>query len=281
MKVINSVPQMQAVSHQLRQQGQIIALVPTMGFLHEGHLSLIRLARQNTGFVIVSIFVNPTQFGPTEDFERYPRDTARDEQLCRNENVDIVFYPDSAEMYPADYKTYIITEKLAGKLCGINRPDHFRGVTTIVAKLFNIVKPQIAVFGQKDAQQAIIIKRMVADLNFDIDLKMAPIVREHDGLALSSRNKYLNDQQRKQAIVLSQALKIAGEMIASGENKIIVIREEMINFINSAHLVELEYLEFVNYDDLEPVEQIVNNTLIAIAARIAETRLIDNIIIKK
>ena len=279
MKVINSISEMQKVANELRLKGRSLSFVPTMGFLHAGHLSLMRLAREKADVLIVSIFVNPTQFEPGEDFDRYPRDIEQDEQLCEQEFVDILFYPEKDLMYPGDFTTFIITENLSNRLCGVIRPVHFRGVTTIVAKLFNIVKPHFAVFGQKDAQQALILRRMVIDLNFDIELIIAPIIREPDGLAMSSRNQYLNEDERQDALVLSQALNIAKKMIASGEKNSKTIKAEMMRMIHSAPLVNLDYLEIVDYYSLEPVDRIGGNTLIAIAAIIGSTRLIDNIIV--
>jgi pantoate--beta-alanine ligase len=279
MKVINSISEMQKAANELRLKGRTLSFVPTMGFLHAGHLSLMRLAREKADVLIVSIFVNPTQFEPGEDFDQYPRDIEQDEQLCEQELVDILFYPEKDLMYPGNFNTFIITENLSNRLCGVTRPVHFRGVTTIVAKLFNIVKPHFAVFGQKDAQQALILRRMVIDLNFDIELIIAPIIREPDGLAMSSRNQYLNEDERQDALVLSQALNIAEKMIAAGEENSKTIKSEMMKMIHSAPLVILDYLEIVDYNSLESVDRISENTLIAIAARIGNTRLIDNIIV--
>lgn len=281
MRVIDSIQEMQDVATELRLKGKRISFVPTMGFLHPGHLSLMRNAREKSDILIVSIFVNPIQFGPNEDFERYPRDIEKDELLCKQENADILFYPHKDQMYPADFRTYVTTDDFANRLCGLTRPDHFRGVTTIVAKLFNIVKPDIAVFGQKDAQQAMILKRMVTDLNFDIEIVIAPIIREPDGLAMSSRNKYLKDYERREALVLNQALKFAEKSIASGEKDSGMLKSEMMKIINRAPSVELEYLEIVDYDSLESIELVKNNTLIALAAIVGNTRLIDNIIVGK
>jgi pantoate--beta-alanine ligase len=279
MRVIKSISEMQRVSNEYRHQGREIAFVPTMGYLHEGHLSLIRIAREKAEIVVVSIFINPTQFGPGEDLERYPQDFARDEKLCAQENVDIVFYPDKTEMYSDTFKTYVISVDLSEKLCGISRPAHFRGVTTIVTKLFNIIQPDFAVFGQKDAQQALIIRRMSMDLNFNIKIIIAPIIREPDGLAMSSRNKYLNREERKEAAALSKSLKLAKSMINQGEHKADAIKSEMYNMLAGYKKVQLEYLEIVDYDTLNPVEIVNNNVLIAIAANIGNTRLIDNVLI--
>ena len=213
MRVINKNKEMQALTNELKRNGHKIGLIPTMGFLHEGHLSLIRKIKTNCDIRIVSIFVNPTQFGPAEDFDNYPRDFSHDEKLCIQEDVNFIFYPSIEEIYRKNHKTFVITEDLSKKLCGVTRPTHFKGVTTIVAKLFNIVKPDVAIFGQKDAQQYIILKKMVSDLNFEIEMIMAPIIRESDGLAMSSRNKYLNTNERKDAVILYQCLQLAEKMI--------------------------------------------------------------------
>ena len=280
MKVINSISEMQRTADRLRASGAAIALVPTMGYLHEGHLSLIRLAHEQADKVIVSIFVNPAQFGSGEDLDRYPRDFERDEKLCRQENTDYIFHPAAGEMYQGNHLTYVTTGDLAGKLCGRSRPDHFRGVTTVVSKLFNIVKPHVAVFGQKDAQQALILRRMVIDLNFDIHMIIAPIVREPDGLAMSSRNKYLSERERVQAAVLFQALEHADDLIHRNIRDAESIRIEMKKIITRSELVRLEYLEIVDYDTLSPVAEVGEGTLIALAAYLGNTRLIDNILIR-
>jgi pantoate--beta-alanine ligase len=279
MKVIKSIWEMQQTAEKLHMEGKTIGLVPTMGFLHEAHLSLIRICRQKADIVVVSIFVNPTQFAPNEDYKRYPRDFQRDEGLCIQEGVTIIFYPTADTMYPADHITYVVSEKLAQKLCGQSRPIHFRGVTTVVAKLFNIIKPHVAIFGQKDAQQFLIIKRMVEDLNFDVKLIVCPIVREPDGLAMSSRNKYLNPRERDEAGVLSQALNTAKSLIKYGNLNTDDIMFKMRQIIASTPSAEIDYIAIVDFNNLEPVETIVPNTLIALAVYIGNTRLIDNILI--
>jgi pantoate--beta-alanine ligase len=279
MKVIKSIAEMQRTAEELRLSGQRIALVPTMGFLHEGHLSLFRLAHEKADIVAVSIFVNPTQFGPNEDFDLYPRNFEHDQQLCRQENADIIFFPTPEEMYNQSYLTYVSTENLAAKLCGHSRPNHFRGVTTVVSKLFNIVKPHVAVFGQKDAQQALILRRMVIDLNFDIQLIIAPIVREKDGLAISSRNKYLTEPERAQAVILNQALRHGENLIRQNVRAAKTIYNEMKDLIDQATLVRLDYLEIVDYETLQPITTVGNGTLIAVAAFLGKTRLIDNVLI--
>ncbi len=278
MKVINSADEMQKTAESIRLQGKRIGFVPTMGYLHEGHLSLMRIARKQCDTLVCSIFVNPTQFGPDEDLDRYPRDFDRDERFCREENVDIVFYPSAKEMYPSGFSTYVLVENLGRKLCGISRPTHFRGVTTIVAKLFNLVKPHVAVFGQKDAQQFLILKRMVRDLNFDVDLMMGPIIREKDGLAMSSRNRYLTGRQREQATVLYKSLCTAEEMIAGGEKKAETILEKVKTVITSAPDARIDYVELVDPGNLEPLTVIGDSYLIAVAVYFDKTRLIDNIL---
>jgi pantoate--beta-alanine ligase len=281
MKVIKHKRPMQETAENLRAAGEKIGFVPTMGFLHEGHLSLIQLARNNCDILIVSIYVNPTQFAPNEDFDSYPRDFFRDEKLCRQENVDILFYPDDSEMYPKDFRTYVFTEELSRTMCGISRPDHFRGVTTIVSKLFHIVKPHIAVFGQKDAQQVLIIRRMAEDLDFDTEILTGPIIREKDGLALSSRNKYLSAPERAQASSLYKSLLLASELIRQGERDPKVIKNEMKKLLDESDMIRTDYIEIVEYNLLKPVTVITEGVLIALAVYIGGVRLIDNILVKK
>lgn len=279
MKVIKDIKLMQQTADELRRQGKTIGFVPTMGFLHDGHLSLIQQSKKHADITIVSIYVNPTQFAPNEDFNKYPRDFEHDEHLCQNAGVDIVFYPDNSQMYLENHFTYVITENLASKLCGKSRPDHFRGVTTIVSKLFNIIKPHIAIFGQKDAQQSVIIQKMVRDLNFDIDIKIAPIIRESDGLAMSSRNKYLSTQQRKDAAIINSALKEAKELISNGEEKAQIVQQSITKKLQDISNSKIDYISIVDMQNLEPVEHISKDILIAVAVFIGSTRLIDNIII--
>ncbi len=276
MKIISDIREMQALAEEYRQQGKTIGFVPTMGYLHEGHLSLMRHARPRCDVLVISIFVNPTQFGPNEDFERYPRDFERDERLCRLEKADVVFYPSADAMYPAPYYTYVTVEKLSETMCGASRPGHFRGVTTVVTKLFHIVKPHLAVFGQKDYQQSLIIRQMVRDLNFDIQIEVAPIVREPDGLAMSSRNKYLSPAERKQALVLYRSLKRAEELILQGKRDAATILEEMHAIIHQAPDAVIDYVVIVDGETLEPVAEVRHNTIIALAVKIGMTRLIDN-----
>ncbi len=277
MKVINTIPEMR----RWRQgnSSHTTALVPTMGFLHEGHLSLIREAKEKAELTVVSIYVNPTQFAPGEDLDKYPRDFERDEALCRAEGVDVVFYPSNNEMYPAGHKTYVVTDDLAGILCGQSRPTHFRGVTTIVAKLFNIIRPDTAVFGQKDAQQALIIRRMNTDLNFGINIVTAPIVRETDGLAMSSRNKYLSDQHRKEAAVLYQSLQMARREFESGKRDFVTIKNKMQDHILQNSSANIDYIEYRDAETLDSVNAETESILFLLAAYFGKTRLIDNIIL--
>ncbi|KPL14426.1 MAG: pantoate--beta-alanine ligase [Bacteroides sp. SM23_62] len=280
MKVITKIAEMQKEADQLRIQEKKISLVPTMGYLHEGHLSLVREARARSDVVVMSIFVNPSQFGPSEDFKDYPRDFNHDVELARSAGCDIIFYPDAQEVYPEPYLTYVEVERLTKVLCGVSRPTHFRGVTTIVAKLFNIVKPQLAVFGQKDAQQAIVIKRMVKDLNYDIEIIVAPIIREKDGLAMSSRNTYLTKAQRIQATVLYQSLMVAKKMIDAGERKATIIKKRMRDLIEQQPDAIVDYIEIVDTTTLESQTALNGEVLIALAVKVGKPRLIDNIIVR-
>jgi len=277
MKIIHSVADMQAEAEALRRSGQTIGFVPTMGYLHEGHLSLLRIARKRADVTVMSIFVNPTQFGPNEDLERYPRDFERDERLAREEGCDILFYPSAEEMYPHPYRTYVVVEEITHVLCGKSRPTHFRGVTTIVAKLFNIVKPHFAVFGQKDAQQVIVIKQMARDLNFNLDILTGPIVREPDGLAMSSRNAYLSADERKDALNLYKSLTEAKRLIEAGERDALKIKNAIERILRQGKSVRTDYIEIVDTTNLKPVEKIQGDVLIALAVFVGKTRLIDNI----
>ncbi len=258
---------------------QSLGFVPTMGVLHAGHLSLIRQARKDNQRVAVSIFVNPAQFGPREDFKKYPRALKRDAALCRKAGVDIIFYPDTEDMYPAGYRTYVTVEGLSDCLCGKSRPNHFRGVATVVAKLFNLVQPDRAYFGQKDAQQAVIIRKMVEDLNLAVEVKVMPTVRESDGLTMSSRNVYLSAQERRQALAIPQALQLAQQMIKKGELHSAIIIAAMRKRLNQAALSKVDYIAVVKQDTLEPVKRIERNALIALSAWVGKTRLIDNIVV--
>lgn len=275
MQIIETPQEMQALALQWKREGSRIGFVPTMGFLHQGHLSLVTAAKSKADKVVVSIFVNPTQFGPNEDLDRYPRDFERDCRLCEEQGVDAIFYPAPGSMYDENFSVWVNEDSLSQSLCGISRPIHFRGVTTVVAKLFNIVLPDVAVFGQKDAQQAIIIERMVRDLNFPIELVIAPIVREADGLALSSRNKYLSEDERCRALVLSQSLKEAGEMIAQGQRSAADVKAMIIERIN-AQGGKIDYVEIVSRDTIRSVDEITSRCFIALAVYFGTTRLIDN-----
>lgn len=280
MKIISTIREMQNESDALRQAGKTIGFVPTMGYLHEGHLSLVRLAKLRADVVVLSIFVNPTQFGPQEDFDRYPRDFERDERLARQEGVDILFAPSAEEMYPPGYCTWVNVEKLTETLCGASRPGHFRGVTTVCTKLFLAVKPHFAVFGQKDAQQAVVIRRMVKDLNFGIDIIVAPIVREPDGLAMSSRNLYLSPEEKMAALVIPQSLRLAENLVKEGERQVPRIISAMREKISTQPEVRIDYIAIVNPETLEPLQQITSEALIAIAAYVGKARLIDNTIVR-
>lgn len=278
MQIIKTISEMNGVIRTVIQSGKTIGYVPTMGYLHDGHLSLIKAARKNNDFVVVSIFVNPTQFGPNEDLESYPRDLDRDAKLCEAEGADLIFHPQPSDMYPHGYTTYVETfGDITKKLCGASREGHFRGVTTVLTKLFNIVKPHNAYFGQKDAQQVAVVEKMVRELNYDINIVPCPIVREADGLAMSSRNIYLEGDERQQALVLSQSIALAQEMIENGERSSAVIKEAMRAKINTADSAEIDYIEIVEASELESVERLSGDTLIAIAVKVGKPRLIDNI----
>ncbi len=280
MKVVRRIGEMMDISEEFRRKGYSIGFVPTMGYLHEGHLSLFRIARSKMDKLVVSIFVNPIQFGPNEDYAIYPRDEEGDIEKCRKEGVDVVFIPSLEEMYPEDFSTYVEVKGLDEELCGRYRPGHFRGVTTVVLKLFNIVKPNLAVFGLKDAQQYFIIKRMVRDLNLDIDIIPGPTVREKDGLAMSSRNVYLNTEERKQAIHLYRSLMLAKELIEKGERNPKTIIEAMEKHLKeNAPLGRIQYIQIVDTKRLKPVDRIEGEVLVALAVFFGKTRLIDNIIV--
>lgn len=276
MQIIRSPKEMQDAARALRVQGRKIGLVPTMGFLHEGHLSLIRRIRKSADIVVVSLFVNPTQFGPSEDLAAYPRDFARDEKLCRNEGADILFCPPADEIYLPDHTVYVVEESLSRGLCGASRPGHFRGVCTIVAKLFNLVLPDVAIFGEKDGQQLRVIERMVRDLDFPVTIIRGPTIREPDGLALSSRNTYLKDDERRQALCLRRALDKAESLYAAGERRAAVIVAAMQDVIRPEPLARIDYIEIVDDASLQPVAEIAAPCLVALAVFVGKTRLIDN-----
>ncbi len=280
MKVIRDIKQMSLACQRLRRKGKSIGFVPTMGALHAGHLSLVKEAGRVNDIVVVSIFVNPMQFAPQEDFRRYPRPIKKDIALCRKSGVDFVFYPDAVAMYPEGFQTSVAVERLSRVLCGKSRPRHFRGVTTVVAKLFNVIQPEVAYFGQKDAQQAIIIQRMSADLNFPLRIKIMPTIREKDGLAISSRNIYLSRQERKEALVLSQSLDLAKGLIKNGIKDAHKIIAKMEQFIKSRKSASVDYISIVEAAGLKPVKKICGDCLIALAVWIGKTRLIDNAIIR-
>lgn len=279
MRIIRRVRQMSEISKKIKLNQKTLGFVPTMGALHDGHLSLIRKARSENDVVVVSIFVNPIQFGPKEDFRHYPRPIKHDIALCRKIGVDFIFYPASFDMYPSGYKTYVEVEELSDVLCGKFRPGHFRGVTTIVMKLFNIVNPDIAYFGQKDAQQAIIIKKMVSDLNIPLTIKVIPTIRHKDGLALSSRNIYLSKDERRDAPVLYQALNLANQLIKQGNRDSSRIIQNMRILIQQKKNAKIQYISIVDFKDLNPVDKIKDKVLICLAVWIGKTRLIDNIIV--
>ncbi|HEY4661819.1 MAG TPA: pantoate--beta-alanine ligase [Terriglobales bacterium] len=279
MKLVTTIDEMRDLRESTRQRGQRLGLVPTMGALHEGHSSLVMAARDKADVVAVSIFVNPTQFGPNEDFAKYPRTLEKDSEMLEREHVDVIFAPSVDDMYPAGAVTWVTVERMSDRLCGKSRPGHFRGVTTVVCKLFHIVEPHSAFFGQKDAAQVAIIRRMVRDLNMPVSIEVCPIVRESDGLALSSRNAYLNPEERKSALVLHRSLQRAERLFKNGEcdsAKLIIPSKEEFKNEPSARL---DYFEIVDPDSLEPVTTISNRALIAVAGFIGNTRLIDNLIV--
>jgi len=280
MKIIAKLGKMRSVVKDVKSQGKTVGFVPTMGSLHEGHLSLVRESLRKTDVTVVSIFVNPAQFGPKEDFKDYPRDLKQDSEILEREGVDYLFVPDTDKIYPEGYETYVEVHDLEDKLCGRSRPSHFRGVCTVVLKLFNIITPDISFFGQKDAQQAIILKRMVQDLNLDLRIEVLPIIREKDGLAISSRNSYLNQKERKAALVLSRSLKEAQLMIKKGEKGSAAILGRTKEIINEEPLVKIDYVEVVDMDKLTPVTRIEKEVLVALAVFIGKVRLIDNTILR-
>lgn len=280
MKIITSIARMQEIANRLREEKKVIGFVPTMGHLHQGHLSLIKLARKKCDILVVSIFVNPKQFGPKEDYELYPRDFERDKKLLQAEKVDIIFYPTVEEMYPPNFYTEVTISYLTDTLCGAFRPGHFNGVTTVVAKLFNIVKPHFAVFGEKDYQQMVVIKKMVKDLNWDIEIISAPTVREEDGLAISSRNLYLSPEERRRALVLYKALKAGEKLVKKGEKDPKKIKETIRSLIEKENPEKIEYVEVVDPETLHPVSSIESSVLCAVGVWFGKARLIDNLLVK-
>lgn len=263
-----------------KREGLSVGYVPTMGYLHEGHKSLIEAARKNNDRVVVSIFVNPMQFGPSEDLESYPRDLEKDSQLCESVGTDLIFHPEPEEMYSDGFCSYVDMNGLTKELCGRSRAVHFRGVQTVVLKFFNIVKPDRAYFGQKDAQQLAVIKRMVKDLNVDVEIVGCPIIREHDGLAKSSRNTYLSPEERKAALILSRSLKLGRELIENGETNSKAVIKAISDKINTEPLAKIDYVDAVDFETVTPVDKIGKSVLVAIAVYIGKTRLIDNFIIE-
>ncbi len=276
MDLIRSVNEMQALSKQFGQAGKAIAFVPTMGYLHEGHRRLLKEGRTRGDVLVLSIYVNPTQFGVGEDFERYPRDEERDCKLAESVGVDVVFCPTSFEMYPDHYQTFVDVGKVTENLCGLSRPGHFRGVATVCCKLFNIVKPQVAIFGQKDFQQLVVIRRMVGDLNMDVAIVGMPTVREPDGLAMSSRNTYLQEKEREAALNLSRALLAAKGLYDRGERGAAVILKKVENCLQDNPLIVPEYAKICDVATLAEVAQLDGKTVLALAAKVGQTRLIDN-----
>jgi pantoate--beta-alanine ligase len=282
MKVIDKCDVMQSISDSLRSEGKTIGFVPTMGFFHDGHLSLMHESLSECKITIVSLFVNPTQFAPNEDLAKYPRDFERDRKLAEGTGVDYLFYPDASEIYTKDHLTFVEVTGLSNILCGVSRPTHFKGVTTICAKLFNIVKPHRVYFGQKDAQQAIIIKRMIEELNFDIKMRVMPIYRESDGLAMSSRNKYLNPDERNRAVALHQTLLVVQKEFDSGIKDVDKLKKSGLDSIKSMinqKQDKIVYMEIQDAEDLSEIRVIEKPALVAIAAYVGKTRLIDNIIL--
>lgn len=284
MEVIHTIDELRSRIAELKREvsfsGGTVGFVPTMGYLHRGHASLLEVARENNDIVVLSIFVNPTQFGPNEDFDKYPRNTERDLEIARESGTDLVFLPEVSEMYPQKSRTKVMISEVTDRLCGASRPGHFDGVGLVVTKLFNIVQPDQAYFGLKDAQQVAVIQQMVTDLNMNVEIVPCPTVREEDGLALSSRNVYLSDEERKQALVISQALSQAPAWLKE-TNSAVQVRERIITHINTSPLANIDYVELLAYPSLQPVDKIGSDTgpvLAAAAVKFGNTRLIDNIL---
>jgi len=279
MEIVRTAAEMSVRSRALRGEGQVVALVPTMGALHDGHLSLIRIASELADFTVASVFVNPTQFGPSEDFDRYPRDLSKDGALAESAGCDLLFAPDAAEIYPPHYATVVHVQRMSQKLCGALRPGHFDGVATVVAKLFNIVRPSIAVFGQKDGQQLAIIERMTADLNLGVVVVRAPTVREPDGLAMSSRNAYLTKEERAQAPALFRALEHGRSLYEAGERDALKVAEAVKGMVERESSASVQYVAAVDSETLEDVTVLRPGAMIALAAVLGSTRLIDNVVL--
>jgi pantoate--beta-alanine ligase len=278
MEIAETIQSVRALVKAARKEGKTIGLVPTMGALHSGHMSLVEAANKQTDFVVVSIFVNPSQFGPDEDFENYPRDLKADAKACEKAGVDVIFAPTVRQMYPRENLTWVNVEKLTEPLCGRSRPGHFRGVTTVCTKLFNIVMPDVAFFGQKDAQQAIVIKRMVDDLNMPLEIVVCPTVREETGLAISSRNIYLTETEKKDSTVLYEALQKCREMIQKGVTNSRALITEMRSIIEQVPSAKIDYVIIVDAETLQEVARAEGKILVALAVHIAQARLIDNIL---
>jgi len=276
IKIIRIVREMQDYSEALRNEGKKIAFVPTMGYFHDGHLDLMREGRRRGDCVVVSIYVNPTQFGPSEDLEKYPRNFERDSRLAEEVGVDVIFFPSNAEMYPEHYQTYVTVEEVTRNLCGLSRPGHFRGVATVCAKLFNMVKPHMAIFGKKDFQQLVTIKRMVADLNMDLEIVGMPTTREKDGLAMSSRNVYLNSEERQSALCLSRSLLAAKKQYEQGERDAGSILELISAYIEGIPWTRIDYLKICSTTTMEDVNNLEDESVLALAVFVGSTRLIDN-----
>lgn len=281
MKIVTAIDEMKSLVKGTKSDGKVSGFVPTMGYLHEGHLSLVRESLEKTDVTVVSIFVNPTQFGPKEDFKQYPRAMDQDIRILDRMGVDIVFAPAAEQMYPEGYKTYVELPELQTKLCGRSRHGHFRGVCTVVLKLFHIIQPGMAFFGQKDAQQAIILRRMVKDLDMDVTIEVLPIVRDKDGLALSSRNMYLDEAGRKAALCLSRSLGVAQTMIERGERDTQKVLQTMRDIIKQEPLARIDYVEIVDTEELNPLSRIAGEALVALAVYIGKVRLIDNILVQQ
>lgn len=279
MLLLPTKSEVRELVRQTRCEGRTVGLVPTMGYLHEGHLSLARAARLENDLVVMSIFVNPTQFGPNEDFDRYPRDLERDAALAEEAGVDVIFNPEVAEMYANDHRTWVEVEKLGDHLCGASRPGHFRGVTTVVTKLFGVCSPDRAYFGQKDAQQAFVLRRMTRDLDLGVEIVICPTVREPDGLAMSSRNVYLSPEERRQAPAVNRALKKAQALYEAGERDASVLLAAVRDGLAAAPGARLDYVELVGADELQPVSMVEGPSLIAVAVWFGRTRLIDNVLL--
>jgi len=277
MRLVTTVAGMKALTRQWRKEGRKVGFVPTMGYLHAGHLSLVGESKKRADVTVVSIFVNPTQFGPQEDFKKYPRDLDKDSAYLREAGVDCLFHPDASDVYPPGYRTYVEVQGLQDRLCGKSRPEHFRGVATVVLKLFNIVSPDLAFFGAKDAQQVKIIERMAADLDLSVEVVTCPLVRETDGLALSSRNAYLGPEERRAALVLSRSLRWAEKAVAAGERDAATLVAGIRSAIETEPLARVDYVEAVDPETLEPVAEVRGGVLVALAVFIGPTRLIDNI----